>query len=229
MIVIVGGTSGIGYETAKYLMSKGNQVVVAGRNSPKDNKLEYRFLDVTDEKSIRSFFHTMDNLKSIIYSAGITAGQKSIVSFDKKVFDNIMGVNVTGLLLCLKYSYELLKSSKGKVVVLNSLACRSYSQFSGVEYTISKTALSGLVKQLAIEFAKDDVIINSVFPGMTATPMLVNNVNKDVLQAVESKIPLKRIAQPIEIAKAIEFLISDNNTYITGSGIDINGGQFLNG
>lgn len=229
MIVIVGGTSGIGFETAKYLMSKGNDVVVTGRHAPEDNDLNFQFMDVTDEGSIETFFNSIRSLNSLVYSAGITTGQKDISSFDKKIFNNIIDVNVTGLLLCLKHSIKLLKGSKGKVVALNSLAGRSYSQFSGVEYTISKTALSGLVKQLAVEFSKDGVIINSVFPAMTATPMLVKNVDKDVLEKVESRIPLKRIAQPLEIAKAIEFLISDDNTYITGSGIDINGGQFLNG
>lgn len=229
MIVIVGGTSGIGYETAKYLDFKGNRVLITGRNDPVDGKLEYQYLDVTNEKSVESFFQNINACSALVYSAGITTGKKSITLFDKNTFENIIDVNVTGLLLCLKYSYDFLKLSKGRVVVLNSFAARSFSQFSGVEYTISKTALTGLVKQLAVEFASDDVLINSVFPSMTATPMLMKNADKELLESVESNIPLKRIAQPIEIAKAIEFLLSDNNTYITGSGIDINGGQFLNG
>jgi NAD(P)-dependent dehydrogenase (short-subunit alcohol dehydrogenase family) len=132
-------------------------------------------------------------------------------------------------LLCLKYAYTALSASKGKVVIVNSLASRTYSLFSGVEYTMSKSALSGMVKQLSIEFAKDDISINSIFPSMTATPMLLTNVEKDKLLDIEDEIPMKRLATPLEIAKAITFLISEDNTYMTGCGIDLNGGQFLNG
>ena len=64
---------------------------------------------------------------------------------------------------------------------------------------------------------------------MVETPMLKENVNPDVLKLIENQIPLGRIAKPNEIAKVIEFLISDKNTYITGTGVDINGGQFLTG
>ena len=128
-----------------------------------------------------------------------------------------------------KHSYHLLKKAKGRAVVISSFASRTYSQFSGFEYTVTKTGLSGLVKQLAIEWASDGVLINTVFPSMVDTPMLRKNVSQSILESMENKIPLGRIAQPNEIPPVIEFLISDKNTYITGSGIDINGGQFLSG
>jgi NAD(P)-dependent dehydrogenase (short-subunit alcohol dehydrogenase family) len=227
MIAIIGGTSGIGLQTALYLNSKGKNVIIGGRKP--NREINYSYIDVTKEETVKKFFESLPSLNGLVYAAGITTKQKAVTNFDKCDFEKILDVNVTGALLCLKYAYPLLSNTKGKIVIVNSIAARTYSLFSGVEYTISKSALSGLVKQLAIEFAKDGVLINSIFPSMTATPMLVKNVEKKQLDKIEDAIPLKRIAKPIEVAKAIEFLISEENTYITGSGIDLNGGQYLNG
>lgn len=229
MILVIGGTSGIGYETANHLNNEGYEVLICGRNRPKNCELNYNYIDVTDENSIKELFKDIKQIDGIVYCAGITTKQKKIDMFDKEIYNNIMDVNVTGLLLSLKYGYNLLKKNPSRIVVVNSLAGRTFSQFSGIEYTISKTALSGLVKHLSIDFAKDNILINSVFPSMTATPMLVDNVEQKLLNDIEKSIPLNRIAQPSEIAEAIEFLISSRNTYMTGSGLDINGGQFLNG
>jgi len=229
MILIIGGTSGIGMETAKYLSKFNYNVLVAGRRLTKEKNIKYKYIDLSDENSIKTFFCNIKKIKGFIYSAGITTTKKHISDFNSNIFDDIININVKGLLLCLKYGYKNFKESQCKIVVVNSLASRTYSKFSGVEYTISKSALSGLVKQLSIEFAIDNILINSIYPGMTMTSMLLENTEKDFLNKVSQDIPLKRIATPLEIAKSIEFLISKNNTYITGSSIDINGGQFLNG
>ena len=228
MVVIIGGTSGIGLETAKYLSSIGKEILICGRNKINE-ELDYKYVDVRDESSISKLFDSIESIDALIYSAGITTKQSSIKDFDKKTWENIVDVNVTGALLCLKHAYNALAISKGKIVIVNSLASRTYSLFSGVEYTMSKSALSGMVKQLSIEFAKDNIVINSVFPSMTATPMLLANVEKEKLLHIEKEIPMKRLAKPLEVAKTIAFLISEDNSYMTGCGIDLNGGQFLNG
>jgi NAD(P)-dependent dehydrogenase (short-subunit alcohol dehydrogenase family) len=133
------------------------------------------------------------------------------------------------LLRVLKYFFPSLKETKGRVAVVNSIAARSFSQFSGVEYTISKAALSGLVKQLAFEWIDYGVFINSVFPSMTLTPMLEKNLGVDEINELNKQLPLKKLAAPIDTARAIEFLISIENKYMTGAGIDVSGGQFLSG
>jgi len=231
-VVIIGGTSGIGLDTALYLKSRGYSVLVGSRNNIKeDAAVDYLKIDVTDELSIGHFFNSIPfkSIDSIIYSAGITMPQKSIQNFDKNEYMKVHDVNLLGAILILKYAYPLLKETKGKAVIVNSIASRAYSKLSGFEYTVTKAGLSGLVKQLAVEWAKDTVLINSINPSMVETPMLKENINPDALKLIENQIPLGRIAKPIEIAKVIEFLISDKNTYITGAGVDINGGQFLTG
>ena len=230
MIAIIGGTSGIGLETAIYIQALGHEVVVGGRKDPRKASLEFRALDVTDENQVELFFGSLRGpLEGLVYAAGTTFPKRSITEFTTSVFDQVMQTNATGLLLCLKYGYDKLVVSRGRVVVVNSIASRNSSRYSGIEYTMSKSALSGLVKQLAIDFAQDNVLINSVFPSMTETPLLSENVVQSKLDEMAKTIPLGRIANPLEISKAIAFLLLEENTYITGSGLDINGGQFLNG
>ena len=83
--------------------------------------------------------------------------------------------------------------------------------------------------QLSIEWAGEGVLINSVFPGTTDTAMVRDNVNPKDLIALLATTPLERLTPLAEIARAVEFLISPDNTYITGCGMDVSGGQFLNG
>jgi NAD(P)-dependent dehydrogenase (short-subunit alcohol dehydrogenase family) len=230
--IIIGGTSGIGLDTARYLRDNGYNVLVGGRNPLKNETgITYSKIDVTKELSVRNFFSSVSfkQIDSIIYSAGVTTNKKNICNFDVNEYLKVHNVNLLGAIFTLKHSYHLLKKGKGKVVIVSSFAARSYSQLSGFEYTTTKAGLSGLVKQLAIEWASDGILINTVFPSMVETPMLLKNIEPSIVKSIESKIPLGRIAQSNEIAPLIEFLISDKNTYITGAGVDINGGQFLSG
>ena len=227
-IVIIGGSSGIGLETSIVLKEKGYNIIIGSR---KKNQLKnsYEYVDVTKEKTISNFFSKISKVDGLIYAAGITLPKSSIKSFNRKKYDDLFSTNVTGAILSIKYAYEKLKIAKGKIVIVNSIACRDYSQFSGFEYTMSKSALSGLVRQLSIDFSEDGILINSVFPSMTGTEFLYKNVDTLKLKKIESLIPLKRIASTNEVAHAIAFLLSPENTYITGSGLDINGGQYLSG
>jgi len=231
-VIIIGGTSGIGLDTAIYLRDLGYKVVIGSRNKIEEiTGIDYVKIDVTDELSIKQFFNAIPfkKIDSVIYSTGIASTKKNIQDFDKNEYMKIHDVNLLGAILTFKYAFHSLKDSKGKVVVVNSIASRTGSKLSGFEYTTSKAGLSGLVKQLAVDWAVDGVLINSVFPSMVGTPMLYENNEPSDLKLIENQIPLGRIAQPIEIARLIEFLISDKNTYMSGSGIDINGAQYLSG
>ena len=233
LVLIIWGTSGIGLETANYLLNKDYEVIICGRREIKSKDLNSIRVNVKSDESVKELFKKVQNnfrdINSLVYSAGITSPKKSIVDFDEKIWHDVFDTNVTGLLRVLKYFFPSLKETKGSVTVINSIAARSFSQFSGVEYTISKAALSGLVKQLASEWIDDGVFINSVYPSMTLTPMLKENLGIDQIKKLNEELPLKKLAKPFDIARAIEFLISKENKYITGSGIDVSGGQFLNG
>ena len=91
-------------------------------------------------------------------------------------------------------------------------------------YSSSKNALVGMTKTLAVEWASSNVLVNAVSPGFTLTELTKTTNTKEQLIDLENKIPARRMAQPIEIARTIAFLCSDLNTYITGQNIIIDGG-----
>tara|TARA_Y100000591_G_scaffold331068_1_gene363847 strand:- start:2047 stop:2766 length:720 start_codon:yes stop_codon:yes gene_type:complete len=231
--LIIGGTSGLGLEIAQLLTKRGYNVIICGRRDCKYENLNVLKVDIQSDKSVEGLFHTVQNdygcVSGIVFSAGITTQKKDIEQFDENIFHNIINTNVTGLLRILKYFSPNLRKVRGRIVVINSLSSRTYSQFSGLEYTISKTALSGLVRQLAIDFSDDGILINSVFPSMTRTPMLEKSIKDTEIEKLKHELPLKKLAEPFDTARAVEFLISKENKYVTGSGIDVSGGQYLNG
>ena len=233
LVLIIGGTSGIGLETANYLLNKDYEVIICGRREIKSKDLNSIRVNVKSDESVKELFEKVQNnfgdINGLVFSAGITTPKKSIEVFDEKIWNDVFDTNVTGLLRALKYFFPSLKETKGRVAVVNSIAARIFSQFSGVEYTVSKAALSGLVKQLAIEWINYGVFINSVFPSMTLTPMLKESLDNDEINKLNKQLPLKKLATPFDTARAIEFLISRENKYMTGSGIDVSGGQFLSG
>ena len=215
------------------MKNKGYEVIVTGRRPLTLEKIKTFKVDIRSEKSVKNLFDVLqtnyNDINALVFSAGITTPSKNIENFDTTLWNDIIATNVTGALLTLKHAYATLKKNKGRVVIINSLAARNYSKLSGVEYTVTKAALGGLVRQLSIEWAPDNILINSVYPGMTMTPMLEKNVSKNRLKEIEKTIPLGRIARQEEIARAVEFLINPENTYMTGTGVDICGGQNLSG
>jgi 3-oxoacyl-[acyl-carrier protein] reductase len=188
---------------------------------------------VNSDKSVKDLYNIVQKkfgeINSLVFAAGITTNKKHIEDFDEKIWNEVIDTNVTGLLRVLKHFFPSLMKTKGRIAVVNSIASKKSSPFSGFEYTISKAALSGLVKQLAVEWAKYNIYINSVFPSMTLTPMLKKNLDNNEIKTLQEKLPLKKFSDPLDTARAIEFLISKKNKYITGSGIDVSGGQFLSG
>ena len=233
LVLIAGGTSGIGLDTAKYLSQKGYKVIVCGRRTIQSNDLVSIKTDLRSDDSIVSLYNKLikeyGHIDSLVFCAGITKKKQTIEQFNEKEWDNILNTNVKGFIRLIKIFYASLKESKGRVVVMNSMAARSFSQFSSIDYSASKGALSAIVRQLAIEWSKDEILINSLFPSMTLTPMLQENLTKKEIDELSNILPLKRLAKTEDITRAVEFLINKNNKYITGSGIDISGGQFLNG
>ena len=231
-ILIMGGTSGIGLHAAKKL-SEQYDVVIAGRRVVEvEPPIKYIGIDVLNERSVEGGFEELKtegaDLAGLVYSTGITTKRLSIEEFNYEEWQTLFNTNLTGAILCLKYAYPMLTAAKGRVVLLNSFAARTYSQFSGFQYTTSKAALTGLARQLAVDWAPDEILVNSLYPSMTKTPMLEENDDSEFLAKIESTIPLRRIASQNEVTAAIEFLLSSSNTYMTGCGLDLNGGLFLN-
>jgi NAD(P)-dependent dehydrogenase (short-subunit alcohol dehydrogenase family) len=231
--IIIGGTSGIGLATADYLRDLGENVLVGSRHINEESPHDYFQVDVTSIKSINLFFiyikQKLKTVNGLVYSVGITTQKKSIEEFDEDVWKRLIDVNVTGLLRVLKVFYPLLIDCCSKVVIVNSIASKKYSEYSGFEYTASKCALSGIVRQLAIEWRQKGIMINSIFPSMTNTPMLSSQLDEKQIENILGELPLNKLAETLDSARAIEFLLNPENNYMTGTGINVTGGVHLDG
>jgi 3-oxoacyl-[acyl-carrier protein] reductase len=138
-----------------------------------------------------------------------------------------MDVNLRSFFVICKWAVEIMKKTGGgRIINISSIAGRSKSIVSGVHYTSSKYGIIGLTKQLAHEVSRHNILVNCVCPSQTMTEMLAKAMTDEQLEELSAKIPIRRIASTREQALPILFLCSDAATYITGTALDVNGGQY---
>lgn len=235
VIVITGGSSGIGAAIAKKFSDEGAFVVLFARDKNRLKLVQSRLRQkslivdgdvtkITDLDNLFSQTHkTFGKIHGVIANAGI-ATRKPISQVDEKFFDKLLNVNVKGVYFTVQRSIEYL-NSKASIVLISSFTGRWGVQNQGV-YSMSKAAVSQLARSLAAEFSAKGIRVNSISPGFTKTPIF-NSVllrNPNYIEEVSSMIPLNRFAQPEEIADATLFLASDKASYITGIDLLVDGG-----
>ena len=244
--VVTGGSSGIGRAIAIAFAENGAKVVVADiRDAPRENvtgtveeisKLGtdsfFKKTDVSDENSISGLIESCVNrygkLDIMVNNAGITA-IKSALDMTGDEFLKILDVNVKGAFLGSKYALKhMVKQKKGKIINLASNF--SFTALANISaYVTSKTAVLGLTKALAIEFAPLGININAVSPGATKTEFTRPFWNDEAgLQELANRTPLRKdgefLIKPSDIGKAAVFLASDDSDMMTGTSILVDGG-----
>ena len=123
---------------------------------------------------------------------------------------------------------DMAKRKWGRVVNITSVGVyRGGMRMTSAPYEASKGAISVFTKMYANHGALDGILVNTVCPGMMATPMLLETTSKEILDEIALDTPLKRMADPIEVARMIVWICSDKNTYSTGATFDINGGWVM--
>lgn len=213
--LITGASKGIGEAIATQLVSEGYSVVTPTHEE----------LDLSSDSSIENFVEKYRNehFDVIINNAGIN----EIHEIDRITDDEIERTIQINLIAPMKLLRNFVSSMKaqhyGKIVNIGSI-WGIVSKPGRVIYSASKHGIHGVTKTLAVELAEYNILVNTVCPGFTLTKLTrKNNTEEQIVQIAEA-IPMKRMAEPKEIADAVCYLVSERNTYITGQLIAVDGG-----
>jgi NAD(P)-dependent dehydrogenase (short-subunit alcohol dehydrogenase family) len=225
--VVTGGTRGIGYAIAERLLSDGMDVIVTGTTKEAEYPFgaEYYPVDFLDESSVSSF---IDYLKQkpvdiLINNAGINKIDP-FESIEIKDFNNIQMVNLNApFLLCQAVIPYMKKNNWGRIVNITSIWGEVTKEYRA-SYSSSKFGLDGMTVALAAEVASMGILANSVGPGFIDTDLTRKVLGEKGIKEIRSTIPTKRLGKPSEVAAFVSWLVSEENTYISGQNIMIDGG-----
>lgn len=214
-VLLTGGSRGIGLAIANLLKKNKYKVICPSREE----------LDLSSDKSINNFVKKHRDLKVdiLINNAGINFPQWIEEIDDKNIYDTIQINLIAPIKLCRAFVGNMKKNKWGRIINISS-AFGVVARGKQVLYCSSKHGINGMTKALALELAKDNILVNSVCPGFTNTELVTARNTPEKIKVLENDIPLGRLAEPNEIAKLVLFLISNNNTYITGATVVIDGG-----
>jgi 3-oxoacyl-[acyl-carrier protein] reductase len=237
-VVVTGATRGIGKAIADDFYHAGADLVLTGTNAKMVNRLNeelkqhaikrkrYVQADFSSEESLQTFLEELKRYPRIdvcVNNAGIN--RINMVEETRiEDYDQILQVNLRAPFLICRQVASLMKAADyGRIVNIASIWSIITRPGRSI-YTTSKFGLDGMTRALAVELAPYNILVNTVSPGFTLTELTKATNTPEEIKEIADKIPAKRMAQPEEIAKAVLFLASDLNTYITGQNIAVDGG-----
>jgi 3alpha(or 20beta)-hydroxysteroid dehydrogenase len=234
--LVTGGARGMGASHARHLAEEGAAVVIgdvldaqggelADQLQAEGLNVSYAHLDVTDEASwLAAVDHALDRLGGLVglvNNAGITGTPGGPEVEDPDAWSATVAVNQTGAYLGLRSVVPQLRAAGGGSVVNVSSILGFIGDGDYFAYSATKGALRLMSRSAALKYAPDRIRVNSVCPGMVRTPMNDDEVDAD---SYVINTPMGRMADPLEVSKAVLFLLSDDAGFITGSDLVIDGG-----
>jgi 3-oxoacyl-[acyl-carrier protein] reductase len=234
-VLVIGGSSGIGNGIAQAFRAHGATVHVCGtRASTGDYRkdegsdldgLRYSQLDISSAAAIAAAKLPFERLDVLVLSQGTVVYKRGEFKMDG--FRKVMEVNLMSLMACADKFYDMLKASKGALIIVSSTA--AYHATKGnPAYNASKAGAVGLTRTLAQAWADDGIRVNGIAPGLVDTKLTkVTTEHPDRLKGALQGIPLKRLGTPADMAGAALFLASPLSAYILGQTIVVDGGLIL--
>ncbi len=246
VVLVTGGTSGLGRDAAVAFAREGAKVVFTGRRAEAAEEVlsairkeggEAIFVraDISRaadvEASVQACVKTYGGLDCAFNNAGIDGTlMVPLADYQKEVWDQVIATNLTGTFLCMKHEIpEMLKRGGGSIVNMSAMAGLRSGRRTGAAYNASKHGIIGLTTTGAVEYAARGIRVNAVCPALIRTPMSEAVFLKDeaMVQKALQMYPLGRIGQPEEVTSLVLWLASSEAAFVTGAAIPIDGGALL--
>lgn len=236
IVLITGGTTGIGACTAKHFKAAGYTVAVnyarneaVAREFSEQTGIPIFQWDVSNPHAcldgIGQLSDSLGSVDILVNNAGIIR-DKSLQKMSVEEWDSVLDTDLSSCFNMARAVLPAMKERKfGRIISISSVNGLA-GQFGQTNYAAAKAGIIGFSKALALETAHSGITVNVVAPGYTETAMM-KDVKEDVLKGIVSKIPVGRLARPEEIARAIFFLAQDESEYITGETLSVNGGLYM--
>ena len=244
VVIITGGSRGIGRAAALAAAARGFRVVVGyasnqkaadevvGQIQAKNGKAIAVRCDVGVEVDIMALFKAADafgTLGALVNNAGIVGATARVDQMSAERIQRIMTVNITGSILCAREAVKRMSTrhgGKGGVIVnISSVAAKLGSPNTYVDYAASKGAIDSFTVGLGQEVAAEGIRVAAIRPGLIDTEIHASGGEPDRAHRLAPTVPMKRIGTAGEIANAILWLISDEASYVTGAILDVSGGR----
>jgi NAD(P)-dependent dehydrogenase (short-subunit alcohol dehydrogenase family) len=240
--IITGAASlrGIGRATARLFAEHGARVALLDLNGEGAHAAATELgpqhrgyaCDVTRQEQVTAVFAVVDaelgTPSVLVNNAGISSPLR-LEQVTQADYDAVMDVNLRGSFLCAQAVAPLMRAcGGGSIVCMSSVsAIRGGGIFGASVYSAAKAGVLGLARALARELAADHIRVNAVAPGLVDTDIFGGQLSDARRAEIVAAIPLGRIAQPLDVARACLFLASDLASYITGEVLDVNGGSHI--
>jgi NAD(P)-dependent dehydrogenase (short-subunit alcohol dehydrogenase family) len=245
VLIVTGGSRGIGAETARLAAAAGYAVcvnyyvnraaadaVVAGIDRAGGRAVAVG-ADVGVEADVVRLFETVDRVfgavTALVNNAGILDTQTRVENLDAARLSRVLAVNVTGAFLCTREAVRRMSTARGgkggAIVNVSSRAAVLGSPGEYVDYAASKAALDTLTVGVAKEVASEGIRVNAIRAGVIRTDIHASGGEPGRVDRIASTIPMQRGGEPIEVARAILWLLSDDASYTTGAFLDVSGGR----
>ena len=241
-ILVTGATSGIGRATAVECARMGARIIAVGRNQERldtlQNELKNECLtneghlffqcDLADEAQVQVLVETISRIDGVACCAGV-ANMNPFAFVSHEEMERVFQINCFAPVMLVNRLLKAKKLGKGSsVVFVSSVDGPKIVHAGNSVYSGSKSALVGMARNMAIDLAGKKIRVNCVLPGTTDTPMIhTGSATDESLAETAKSLPMKRFAQPKEIANAIIFLLSNAASYITGTEITVDGGNSI--
>jgi meso-butanediol dehydrogenase/(S,S)-butanediol dehydrogenase/diacetyl reductase len=239
-VVVTGAASGIGRATAELFAERGFGVIAVDvAESALDWTKEHDTIEPlvgdvsvadTNQAMVAAATGRFGRLDVVVLNAGVVGSPPIEAEGAIERFDQVMAVNVRGVVLGIRHAAPALRQAGGGAIVATASTSGIRADPGSWAYNASKAAVINLVRAAAIDYATQGIRINAVAPGPTATGMTVPLQDRapSVWSSIESRVPMQRFGEPSELAEAVFFLASPSASFITGVTLPVDGGISAN-